>query len=56
MDAVAEKYKAVDDAQKEKVEAQNRLENFCHQVKNMAGEQFGRDECGRQGNDREGVK
>ena len=36
----AEKYKAEDDAQKEKVEARNQLENFC-QVKNMASEQLG---------------
>ena len=41
MDAEAEKYKAEDDAQKEKVETQNRLENFCCNVKNMAGEQLG---------------
>ena len=39
--AEAEKYKAEDDAQKEKVEARNRLENFCCQVKNMASEQLG---------------
>ena len=36
----AEKYKAEDDAQKEKIEARNQLENFCCQVKNEAGEQF----------------
>ena len=38
--AEAAKCKAEDDAQKEKVEARNRLENFC-QVKNMASEQLG---------------
>ena len=41
MVAEAEKYKAEDDAQKEKVEARNQLENFCYQVKNMASEQLG---------------
>ena len=41
MVAEAEKYKAVDDPQKENVEAQNQLENFCYQVKSMAGEQLG---------------
>ena len=41
MVAEAEKYKAEDDAQKEKIEARNGLENFCYQVKNMAGEQLG---------------
>ena len=55
MDTVA-KYKAVDDAQEEKVEALNRLENFYCQVKDMAGEQFGRDERGQYCSDREGVK
>ena len=40
MVAEADKYKAEDDTQK-KVEARNRLENFCCQVKNMVGEQLG---------------
>ena len=39
MVAQAEKNKAEDDAQKEKVEARNQLENFCYQVKNMVNEQ-----------------
>ena len=41
MVAEAEKFKAEDDAQKERVEARNQLENFCYQVKNMVGEQLG---------------
>ena len=41
MVAEAERNKAEDDAQKEKIEARNQLENFCYQVKNMAGEQLG---------------
>ena len=36
----AEKFKAEDDAQKERVEARNQLENFCYQVKNMVGVQL----------------
>ena len=41
MVAVAEKYKAEYNAQKEKVETLNQLENFLYQFKNMAGEQLG---------------
>ena len=40
IDTDGEKYKAEDDVQKEKVEARNQLENFCH-VKNVAGVQLG---------------
>ena len=39
--AEAEKYKADDDAQKEKVKERNQLENLCYQVKNTANEQLG---------------
>ena len=41
MVAEAEKFKPEDDAQKERVEARNQLENFCYHVKNMVGEQLG---------------
>ena len=51
MVAEAERYKAEDDAQKEKIEARNQLENFCFQVKDMVESSMGRSECGRQGCD-----
>ena len=39
--AGAEKCKAEDDAQKEKVEERDQLEKLCYQVKNVAGEHLG---------------
>ena len=40
MVAEAEKFKAEDDAIKQKVEAKNQLENFCYSMKNTMNEQF----------------
>ena len=40
MVAEAEKFKAEDDAMKQKIEAKNQLENFCYSVKNTLNEQF----------------
>ena len=34
------KFKAEDDAQKERVDARDQLENFCSRVKNVVGEQL----------------
>ncbi|EDR28481.1 heat shock cognate 71 kDa protein, putative [Entamoeba dispar SAW760] len=40
MVAEAEKFKAEDDKMKQRVEAKNKLENFCYSVKNTLSEQF----------------
>ena len=48
MGADAESDLTEDDAQKEKIEARNQLENFCHLINNIVESRLGRREHGRE--------